>query len=100
MNAASQVPSGVLTLTSVSTTGRAAPNAGPAAATIPAATDPVTKRRREISVTASISSAAFFSSADMSSAPCKGFMQMHSAIFQESVVLGGGDNKAQAGCLR
>ena len=52
-NAASHVPSGVLIVTSVSTTGGAAPNAEPAAAARPAVTDNAMKSRRERSVPAS-----------------------------------------------
>src|SRR5579871_2814584 len=48
MNAASQVPSGVLISTSVSTTA-SAPAAFPAAAVKPAVTDSATKSRRAIS---------------------------------------------------
>src|SRR6202163_79988 len=51
MNAASHVPSGVLIVTSVSTTGCAG-NAEPAAAARPAATDNAMKSRREGSATA------------------------------------------------
>src|SRR6266705_1903845 len=52
MNAASHSPSGVLIVTSVSVTGIAA-EAGPAAATMPAATDMAMKSRRERSLAAS-----------------------------------------------
>src|ERR1700693_5146536 len=52
MNAASHVPSGVLIVTSVSTTGCAAANVEPAAAASPPATDNAMKSRRERSGTA------------------------------------------------
>src|SRR6476661_482244 len=47
MNAASQVPSGVFTVTSVSTTASAAAKDWPVAATSPAATERAMKSRRE-----------------------------------------------------
>src|SRR3954464_1395053 len=50
MNAASQVPSGVLISTFSSTTGSPAADALPAAIASPAATDIVTKSRRERSL--------------------------------------------------
>src|SRR2546427_12178088 len=53
MNAASYTPSGVLIVTSVSVTGIAAADAGPEAATMPAATDMAMKSRRERSLAAS-----------------------------------------------
>src|ERR1700730_1308463 len=53
MKAASQVPSGVLIMTSVSTTGNAAADAELVAAIRPAATDTTMKSRREISVSTS-----------------------------------------------
>src|ERR1700686_1532095 len=52
MNTASQVPSGVLIVTLISTTGRAAADAEPAAAR-PTATDTAMKSRRDRSVVAS-----------------------------------------------
>src|SRR5260370_1767505 len=53
MKAASHVPSGVLIVTSVSDTGIAAADAGPVAATTPAATDMAMKSRRDRSLAAS-----------------------------------------------
>ena len=53
MNIASQVPSGVLICTAVSTTGMSAPEAEPAAIANPAATDSVTNSRRDKSLPAS-----------------------------------------------
>src|SRR5438094_10373302 len=50
MNAASHTPSAVFTCTSVSTTGRSAADADPAATARPAATDIVTNSRRESSL--------------------------------------------------
>src|SRR5678809_123710 len=47
MNAASQLPSGVFTVTSVSTTASVAANDWPVAATSPAATERAMKSRRE-----------------------------------------------------
>jgi hypothetical protein len=51
MNAASHVPSGILMVTSVSTTGVAAANAGGVATSTPAATDRAMKSRRAGSAT-------------------------------------------------
>src|SRR5947209_10968379 len=53
MKAASHMPSVVLIVTSVSVTGIAAADAGPEAATMPAATDMAMKSRRERSLAAS-----------------------------------------------
>src|SRR5512139_3410324 len=49
MNAASQVPSGVFTLTSASTTASVAASDGPVAATSPAATERAMNSRRDTS---------------------------------------------------
>src|SRR5260370_40209881 len=65
MKAASHVPSGVLIVTSVSDTGIAAADAGPVAATTPAATDMAMKSRRDRSVTASACLARSFLSSSI-----------------------------------
>src|SRR5262245_24767111 len=62
MNAASHVPSGVFTCTSVSTTDSAA-DADPAATASPAATDIVTNSRRDTSFGVSFGSSSCFLSA-------------------------------------
>src|SRR5579864_8905963 len=62
MKAASHMPSGVFTITSFSTTGIAAADAEPAAATMPAATDMAMKSRRDTSAVSFIFSESRLSS--------------------------------------
>src|SRR5215472_3279753 len=88
MNAASQFPSGVLTVTSVSTTGRSAasPGGAPATAANPAANDTAPNSRRDMAVS-SVASFGFASSLIFASLSQAAFVDSRSRarrIFDEA----------------